>query len=60
MDGAVGGKLLALCMLWLYYRRKRSHRKCWAVRYIYRKRLDQGDNHNLIQEMRLSGDEEAL
>ena len=50
--------VIVLYLLWQLQKRRRASRRYW-VRYIFRNRLQQGDYHNLIREMRLTDDEEA-
>ena len=52
-------EVLLLCLLWRHRRnkkKKKTRRRFW-VRQIVQKRRDQGEFHNLLQEMRLNDPE---
>ena len=46
--------LLEFCCFLLNYNREEIKRKRMRVREIFKKRIEQGVNHNLFQEIRVS------
>ena len=49
-------RLVLVMALYLRRRRRKARRSVW-VRAIFRRRREQGEYHNLLQEMRLSDTE---
>jgi hypothetical protein len=49
---ARGYFFLHLLLLWRYHKKRKRTRK-FAIRPIYQRRVQQGEYHNLLQELRL-------